>query len=246
MSTSSSNSQQIRAEGQDAEGRRVAARPLVTLAAYFGAGGDVLGPRVAERLGVEFLDRGIPRSVARRLQVPEEAAAEYDEQYEAPRGLGRLFQPLSRVPGPDGTPLPALQDDESAYQSETEELLARTRTTGGVVLGRGGMVILRSLRGVLHVMLGGPRDARLQQAMQLYGLDRATAEDRLDVLDRARVDYVRRRYGVDPDDPGLYHLRIDSTAVDLDTCVDVIVVAARSRAEQAGASDHGPELLGQA
>jgi cytidylate kinase len=234
MSTSTSSAQHVRAEGQVAEGGGVAARPVVTLTAYFGAGGDVLGPRVAERLGVEFVDRGIPRSVARRLRVSEEAAAEYDEQHEAPRGVGRLFQGLSRIPGPDGTPLGGLQDDESAYQSETEELLARTRTTGGVVLGRGGMVILRPVRGVLHVMLGGPRDARVQHAMRLYGLDQATAEDRLEVTDRARVDYVRRRYGVDPDDPGLYHLRIDSTALDLDTCVDVVVAAARSRADQAG------------
>ena len=33
-------------------------RPVVTLAAYYGAGGHVVGPRVAERLGVELLDLG--------------------------------------------------------------------------------------------------------------------------------------------------------------------------------------------
>ena len=33
------------------------ARPVVTLAAFYGAGGTVVGPRVAERLGVAFLDR---------------------------------------------------------------------------------------------------------------------------------------------------------------------------------------------
>jgi cytidylate kinase len=224
------------AGGVPAVGGRVAVRPVVTLAAYFGAGGDVVGPRVAERLGVEFLDRRIRRSVASRLRVPEEAAAEYDEEHEAPGGVGRFFQGLSRVPGPDGTPLRALQDDESAYQSETEEFLARATTTGGVLLGRGGMVVLRSLPGALHVMLGGRRDARLQQAMRLYGLDRPTAEDRLDAADRARVDYVQRRYGVDPDDSALYHLRVDGTALDLDTCVDIVVAAARSRADQARAS----------
>jgi cytidylate kinase len=204
-------------------------RPVVTLAAYFGAGGDVVGPRVAEHLGVEFLDRGIPRAVARRLQVPEEAAAEYDEQHAAPRGVDRFFQGLSRVPGPDGTPLPALQDDEGAYQSETEEFLARASTSGGVLLGRGGMVVLRSVPGVLHVMLGGPRDARLHQAVRLYGLDQAAAEDRIDATDRARAEYVQRRYGVDPDEPTLYHLRLDSTALDLDTCIEILVAAARAR-----------------
>jgi shikimate kinase len=49
---------------------------VVTLAAFYGAGGTVVGPRVAERLGVAFLDRGILTAVAQRLRVPEETVAE--------------------------------------------------------------------------------------------------------------------------------------------------------------------------
>ena len=36
---------------------------VVTLAALYGAGGSVVGTRVAERLGVAFLDRAIPTCV---------------------------------------------------------------------------------------------------------------------------------------------------------------------------------------
>jgi len=82
---------------------------------------------------------------------------------------------------------------------------------------------------VLHVMLGGPREARLRQAMRLESLDHRTAERRLDATDRARLGYVRREYGVDPEDPDLFHLRIDSTALDLETCVELIVAAAAAR-----------------
>jgi hypothetical protein len=38
--------------------------PVVTLSASFGAGGSVIGPRVAEELGLPFLDRAIPVAVA--------------------------------------------------------------------------------------------------------------------------------------------------------------------------------------
>jgi cytidylate kinase len=37
---------------------------------------------------------------------------------------------------------------------------------------------------------------------------------------------VRHFYGVDARDPGLYHLMIDSTALALETVVEVIVAAA--------------------
>src|SRR5207248_1109456 len=53
--------------------------PVVTVAALYGVGGSVIGPRVAERLGVPFLDRAIPRSVAERAGLPEAAVAQADE-----------------------------------------------------------------------------------------------------------------------------------------------------------------------
>jgi cytidylate kinase len=50
------------------------------------------------------------------------------------------------------------------------------------------------------------------------------------ISDRIRIGYVRHAYGVDGEDPSLYHLMIDSTALDLGTCVDLIVTASRARA----------------
>lgn len=205
--------------------------PVVTLAALFGAGGHVVGPRVAERLGVPFLDRGILSGVAEQMKVPEQAVAEYDaESPKEPRSaLRRYFDSLGRVTTADGSPVSDQENEEARYRSETEEFLARATRAGGVVLGRGGMVVLGAVPGVLHVMLGGPREARVRQGMRLEGLDQRTAERRREVTDRARLGYIRREYGVDPEGPELFHLRIDSTALDLDTCVELIVAAAAAR-----------------
>jgi cytidylate kinase len=104
--------------------------------------------------------------------------------------------------------------------------------SGGVALGRGGMVVLRDVPWALHVHLGGPREARLKQRMSLAGIGRETAERRLKISDRTRIGYVRHAYGIDGEDPGLYHLMIDSTALDLDTCADLIVTASQARARR--------------
>ena len=53
--------------------------PVVTIAALYGASGTIIGPRVAERLGVPFLDREIPEGVAERAGLPEQAVASIDE-----------------------------------------------------------------------------------------------------------------------------------------------------------------------
>jgi cytidylate kinase len=88
--------------------------------------------------------------------------------------------------------------------------------------------------------LTGSFDARVRQIMRPDGLDREGAERRVRANDRVRIGYVRNSYGVDPEDPGLYHLWIDSTALDVDTCVELIVTAASARIRRpaAAAADH--------
>lgn len=204
--------------------------PVVTLAALYGAGGTVVGPRVAERLGVPFLDREIPEAVAKRTGLPEEAITDVDEE---PRsGVDRLVASLARastISGATGGSTERLDLQERRLRAYIEEFLARASRTGGVALGRGGMVVLRSVPWALHVHLGGPREARVQQRMALESIDRRTAKRRQEVEDRTRIGYVRRAYGLHGEDPSLYHLMIDSTALDLDTCVELIVTASQAR-----------------
>lgn len=213
--------------------------PVVTLASLYGAGGSVIGPRVAERLGVPFLDRAIPDAVAKETGLPEHAVANIDQQPRTP--VERLVASLGRtstLSGGGGGSVERLDLQERDLRARIEEFLARSAVSGGVALGRGGMVVLRDLSWALHVHLGGPREARLKQRMRLESIDRETAEQRQKITDRTRIGYVRHAYGVDGEDPSLYHLMIDSTALDLDTCVDLIVTASRARAGARSPSPH--------
>jgi cytidylate kinase len=226
-------------------GGSVLPRPVVTVAALYGAGGSVVGPRVAERLGVPLLDREIPEDVARRTGLSKEAVAGVDER---PRSrMERLTETLGRASNITGDAAgsnerPDLQEHQ--LRGYIEDAMARLSASGGVAIGRGGMVVLADVPGALHVHLGGPRDARIEQRMALEGIDRKTAERRQEAEDRARARYVRGAYGVDGGDPSLYHLMIDSTALDLDTCVDLIVTASRARTRQAdtGSKDRRPDV----
>jgi hypothetical protein len=205
------------------------ARPVVTLAALYGAGDSVIGPRVAERLGVSFLDREIPEAVAARSGLSPGAVAVVDE---APRsGRERLISRLGRASTITGEAGAAEQLDlqERRLRGHVEEFLAQASVSGGVALGRGGMVVLRDVSHALHVQLQGPREARLRQGMAIEGVDRETAERRQKAVDEAWVGYVRRAYGVDGADPRHYHLVLDSTALSLDACVELIVAASQAR-----------------
>ena len=98
---------------------------------------------------------------------------------------------------------------------------------GGVILGRGAAVVLGKDHG-FHVRLDGPAERRVVQGAAIEGISDEQARERLGAADKARTAYVRRLYRTDPADPSLYHLVIDSTAMPLDTVVELILVAARA------------------
>jgi cytidylate kinase len=204
--------------------------PVVTLAALHGTRGNVVGPQVAERLGVEFLDRAIPSAVAERAGLTAQAVAVVDDSPRRP--LDRLVSNLARVTDAGtatGRPIERVDLEDRRLRREIEEFLARASRNGGVVLGRGGAVVLASVPTALHVYLGGPRERRVEQVMESEGVERGTAERRVRAHDRARREYVRDAYGVDGDDPALYHLVLDAVALGVDGCVALIVLASNYR-----------------
>jgi hypothetical protein len=200
---------------------------VVTLSATFGAGGSVVGPRVAELLDVPFLDRAIAVEVSRHLAVPLDEALARDERAE--HGLGRLLASFASVPLAPGAAPPPTVLEERQHKEEAERVIHAHASEGAVVLGRAAALVLADHPHALHVRLDGPCDARIAQAMRLGALDEAEARRRQRDADRARTAYVKHFYRADPADPALYHVMLDSTAIDLETCAEVIATLARVR-----------------
>lgn len=211
---------------------------MIALSASYGAGGSRIGPDLARRLDVPFFDRAIPRAVASGLAVPLEAALAHEEQPAS--AIGRLLArlaPLADVYGAPGiSPDVGLVDDAS-YRAQVEQVIRDLAAAGrGVLLGRGGAAVLRDDPRVLRVRLDGPRDARVAQAQAAEGVDEEAATRAQHETDRARDAYLRHFHGADPHDISLYHLVIDSTAIPLPTCVELIERAAQRLPRRKGAS----------
>ncbi len=202
---------------------------VVTFSAAYGAAGAEVAPAVAERLGLPFHDRAIPAQVAGRLGVSVAEAEANDET--VMRGLWRLVASLGTMPDPVGGVLPTSSlPDARAFRLQTERVLAEiAEGAGGVVLGRAGAMVLRDRPDVLHVRLDGPRERRLEAAVARSGRSIDEVRREMEANDRTREAYVRHFYRCDPASAKHYHLIIDSTAVPVETVVDLVVTAARAR-----------------
>jgi cytidylate kinase len=198
---------------------------LITISASYGAGGSEIGPELANRLGVAFLDRSIPTAVAERLAIPLTEALAHDEAVSYV--LDRILRGIAQASAALGTPL--LIPQEQSYAEAAEQVIHEYAADGAaIILGRAGAIVLAEDPRALHVRLDGPAERRLAQAMRIQDIDRETAERRMRETDRAREAYVRHFYDTDVHDRHLYHLIIDSTTIALDTCVELIATAARS------------------
>ena len=205
---------------------------LITISASYGAGGSAIGPELAKRLGAPFLDRNIPVAVAERMAVPLAEALVHDESVKGV--LDRLlagFAGAAVFAGGAGYAASAVANPVvgKSYAQTTEQVIHQFAADGAaIILGRAGSVVLKDDPRALHVRLDGPKERRVLQAMRIEDVDRDTAERRMRETDRAREAYVRHFYNTDVHDPHLYQLMIDSTTIQLDGCVELICLAARS------------------
>jgi len=201
--------------------------PVVTISATYGAGGSVIAPRVAETLGLPLLNRLVSPGLA-HAAPPLERLSEGEEKATPHH---RFFAYLAHAApfGPTVSAPVTTADDDQMLRARAESGIAQLRrSTGGVILGRAGAVVLGDRPRAFHVRLDGPRDRRLAAATNIEGVSVEQAAIALNETDRARVAYVKRLYRTDPADPRLYHLIIDPTVLPFDVVVDLITTAARA------------------
>jgi len=218
--------------GNGAAPDRAAGR-VVTISASYGAGGSVLAPRLAEHLGVPFVDRMISADLGDAAGRSASAGGDQrsgeglsgGEQAASPGS--RLFSYLARGASVGTITAPPIDvDTDHDLRRRAEEGLARIQSgEGGVVLGRAAAVVLAGRPRVFHVRLDGPAARRLVAAARIEGVPEDRAAQRLARTDRARELWVKRLYRADATDPKWYHLWLDTTVLDGDDALDIIELA---------------------
>lgn len=197
-------------------------KPIVTLFEMYGSGAELVGPRVAEALGLPwepqaFASDTIEAAVIARSEDPDDSL------------LSRIFRALGAGPGVlDDRGSRALFDatDHELVQENNRHVLEATKD-GGVILGRNGAVILADRPGALHVLLTGRVEDRIARAAETAGISHEQAARRLESEDSIRAEMSQRLYHWDPRDPSRYDLVISTSRLDIPTTVEIIVTASR-------------------
>ncbi len=209
--------------------------PLVTISATYGAGGSVIAPRLADALGLPFVDRLISADMSqdaaqreRDQRGGQSQESLGQEEPAAASAAGRFLSYFARAAsvGAMMAPDTVIDDDDSIRQKTEEGLRPLAEGASAVLLGRAGAVALAGRPRAFHVRLDGPVERRLAWAISHEQLDLEAAKRRQSEADRARSQFVKRLFRADPADPRFYHLIIDPTVLGTEPTVRVLETAA--------------------
>lgn len=197
--------------------------PLVTMWETYGSGAELIGPRIAEALGLPFHGQAYSSE-----QLENEAdAARHTGPFD--RFLTNFADEanISIGSGVSGVRANAEADYEAKMENIT--VVQQQGEAGGVMLGRNGTVILGDRPNTLHVKLDGPFEARVRQAVVRLGISLKQAERRARHEDDVRSGMSRKMHYWDPRDNDHYDLVVNTQNLAEDTAVRIVLASLEAK-----------------
>jgi len=197
----------------------------VTISRQFGAGGAIIGRRVAQTLGFRYLDQEIVGQVAARLHQEKQVLAGREERLSS---LWEDFLKVFSVGTPEAAyPPPEISrycSDRELFSLEAEVILEVASRQNAVIVGRGSFWILKEHPGLASVFLHADRAIRATTIREYYKLpsDRK-AFDMMDEYDRHRERFLKAMTGAAWLSAPNYHLCIDTGHVGMEAAEELIV-----------------------
>jgi cytidylate kinase len=199
------------------------------------------GIEVAQLEAIEARAGRLPRILhllGARPKLPSVASASLREQanYEARVGELMVEHGVDRdtaVARLDSEGFSAYTPSQDYLDLTTAVILDYAKQGDAMIVGRGGQMILRRRPGVLHVQFVGKFENRVYNICKREEVKWREAAHRLRQADEERAGYLRRFYGVDWLDPGLYDLVVNTDQIPDEAAVRMIVLAAEAVHEAA-------------
>ncbi len=200
----------------------------ITISHQLGSGGAYLGEKLAERLGIPFLDRDILVEVARQLDLAEADLATREER------LSTFWENFTRLASlTDPTVVMGavryLPSDSDLFKVECDTIQRIARKSSAIFLGRCGYHVLRSHPRRVSILVLAEQPARVKRLRELYKISEADAVNLVKTNDQERADYIRTLTRQDWLDARHYDLCMNTSAIGWENAVDLAEKVVRAK-----------------
>jgi len=195
------------------------AKKIITISREFGSGGRTIGKMLSEKLNLAYYDKELVKQISMETGFDPKYIEEHGEYAQSKSILSYIF-------GHGNTSHPAAMNGmtmaDFLWCMQRKIILEIADKGDCIIVGRCADYILRDREDALHVFIHAPKAQRAERIVKLYGESDVAPEKRLDDKDaRRRVNY-RHFTGSEWGDAQNYHMSLDSSALGIETCVDLI------------------------
>lgn len=219
---------------------------VITISRQFGSGGDEIAALICKQTGFKLFDKHLLAVAAFESGLADQEIVDYcEDNFKVKNFFERLFSPSrpvaqARIWKEDVHGVRVVEEmplNEDHALACVQKAVQRAYQLGDfVIVGRGGQALLKDHPEVLHVRVIAPNEDRLLRVrnspvMAGHTYSDAAEERRatqvlLENRDAASARYLKRFYGVDWADPGLYHLLINTGKLPLEAAARLIIESA--------------------
>jgi hypothetical protein len=186
---------------------------IITISRQFGSGGRTIGRQTAAKLDIPCYDQELIEKLAEKSGFTPDYLKEQGEYTE--RG-GWLASALS------GRALNGMNNQDQIWIAQRELILELAAQGSCVIVGRCADYILRDSADCLNVFIHASMAARAERIVKLYGEREEAPEKRLRDKDKRRKAYYQFYTDTRWGEAENYHIALDSGALGIDRCVDLI------------------------
>ncbi len=193
---------------------------IITISRSYGSGGRKIGRRLADELGIDYLDRKLLRIASDKSGINEQLFAQADETLRNTpvfRAARKVYN--GEVIGPESDDFTS---NENLFRYQAKVIREIASTSSCVIIGRCANVVLSDMPHVLRVYIHAPLEYRLQALADVHPVDKHARTRIIDEKDERRAAYYRYFTGFDWKDADHYDLSLDSAALGEDRCVELI------------------------
>lgn len=192
---------------------------IITISREFGSGGRTIGKQVAASLGIHFYDSDLVEKIAEESGLTQSYVEAFSEESAE---KSSILMGLNRWAVGYGA---SLSDQLYLAQSKVIRQLAQKHPC--VIVGRCGDYILRERTDCLNVLIHADMDFKIERIVRLYGEREDTPVKRIEDKEKRRKAYYKYYTNRSWGQATNYHLCLNSGAIGIDRCTDIIVELAR-------------------
>lgn len=193
---------------------------IITISRLYGSGGGEVADILGGTLGWRVIDRALIQEAARRMDASEADLEPLDEH------VGGIVE---RIAGafahgtPEAPVMGQLPDADMVAALERAVLRDALDKLPFIVVGRGGQCVFSDRADALHVRIVAPLGQRMRRVAGRRGLDPQSAAREAERYDAERKRYIQHHFGCDANDPGLYHLQLNTGFLTVEQAAAIVL-----------------------